>query len=248
MSYAPQSLLDARAYLMGRTGLTAAALGIVGDPAHGNEGYHVGWDRLQSGYGWDDYSVAESPRDYPSDAAMALDIGNFPRLRELSEWLVAQCRAGAADTTDIREIIYSLDGRVVRRWDRLGIRSSGDSSHLTHTHISYFRNSEASDKTALFRRFFEGGGIMSDWDEKMTIEGAERTMRSWLGQIWGMTRDCKNRLDQVIASLAELRDRPTAGMTDAQVQAVATQVAAQVRPQMPTAATIAAEIIRQLRE
>jgi hypothetical protein len=153
MTFAPSPLKKAQAYLHDVTGLGWASLGIVGDSAH-RGGYHCGSDRVDA----DDYSVDESARDRQglSGAASALDIGSFNRLREFSKWLVAECKAGAEDTKDIREVIYSPDGQTVRRWDRLGIRSSGDSSHRFHTHISFFRDSEDRDKTAVFRRFFEG--------------------------------------------------------------------------------------------
>jgi len=154
MTYAPASLKAAQVYLHDTTGLPWVSLGIVGDANH-HGGYHQGEGNVSA----TDYSVDESSRDSRglSGAASALDIGSFSRLREFSVWLVEQCKAGAADTLDIREVIYSPDGRTVKRWDRLGKRSTGDSSHLTHTHISYFRDSETRDKTSLFRRFFEGG-------------------------------------------------------------------------------------------
>jgi len=161
MTYAPQRLLDARAYIIREYGVAAASVGIVGDAAH-RGGYHCGSDRTVN----NDYSVVESPRDRAglSMAASALDIGTFTKtvdgkrhdLRKFSVWLVAQCRAGTADTRDIREVIYTDNGSTVKRWDRLGIRSGGDDSHLWHTHISYFRDSEKRDKTTLFKRYLEG--------------------------------------------------------------------------------------------
>lgn len=161
MTYAPKRLLDARNYIIDAYRVAPAKVGIVGDSSHVG-GYHCGADRVVA----NDYSVVESSRDSNglSDAAAALDIGTFSTkvdsrtltLRTLSVWLVAQCKAGTADTRDIREVIYTDDGRTVKRWDRLGIRSGGDDSHLWHTHISYFRDSEKRDKTALFKRYLEG--------------------------------------------------------------------------------------------
>jgi len=157
LTFAPDTLEDLRDYLKTPTGLTAVSLGITGDAAH-RGGYHCGKDRTTSG----DYSVDESARDKAglSLAASAIDIGGFSKggksLRALSLWLVEQCKAGAAGTADIREIIYSPDGKNVKRWDRLGVRSSGDSSHLWHTHISFFRDAEHRDKRAIFRAYFEG--------------------------------------------------------------------------------------------
>lgn len=162
MTYAPQALLALRHYLKPHTGLSDVALGIVGDEDH-DGGYHHGWDNRSSN---SDYSWAESSRDssHRSNAARAIDIGMFARLRELSVWLVEQCKANAPDTRDIREVIYSPDGRTVKRWDRLGRRTSGDSSHLTHTHISWFADAEGRDKTAVFKRFFEGGAMATAED------------------------------------------------------------------------------------
>jgi hypothetical protein len=135
-------------------------LGCVGDPAHAaTGGYHEGRDDLAAhgrlGY---DYSVVESKRDTrPTNAASAVDFAGATWWRPLTLWLVDQCRAGAAGTEDIREIIYTPDGKTVRRWDRLGIRTSGDDSHLWHTHLSFYRDSEGRRGSflALLRRYFE---------------------------------------------------------------------------------------------
>lgn len=186
MSYAPSTIMAARALFMNclRTaGLdpNPASFGVVGDDSHAQAGtgYHVGKDALKSTA----YSIVESSRDKNglTNAASALDVGWFSftvkgklhNLRSFSVWLVAQCKAGTADTKDIREVIYSTDGAVVKRWDRLGIRTTGDSSHLTHTHLSWFRDSENRDKTALFRRYFTEIGILEDPDMAMTIEDAD---------------------------------------------------------------------------
>lgn len=167
VTHAPESIMDARAVMMSglrARGLTvqAAAWGVVGDDKHAATGnsYHLG----KSSNRGSSYSLAESTRDRlgATEAASALDCGWFSfkadgqthDLRSFSRWLVEQCKAGAKDTLDIREIIYSPDGKTVRRWDRLAVRSSGDDSHLTHTHISWFRDSERRDKTALFKRWF----------------------------------------------------------------------------------------------
>lgn len=164
MSYAPQTLMDARKFIIDNLGVAAASVGIVGDDAHANAGtgYHLGKDALKRTA----YSIIESPRDRAglTDAASALDVGTFSKngqdLRDFSVWLVKQCQAGTADTKDIREVIYSADGKTVKRWDRLKKRSTGDKSHTWHTHISYFRDSEKRDKTALFRRYAQEVGII----------------------------------------------------------------------------------------
>lgn len=161
MTYAPPCVKAARSFLLTR-GWPAASVGIIGDPDHRESGgYHCGNDWLSAvGRLTSDYSKRESARDRPgSDAAMALDIGGVGgiELARISKWLVAQCVAGAADAANIREIIYyDPSANAVRRWDRLGIRSTGDSSHRYHTHISYFRSTEGQDKAGLFRRYYEG--------------------------------------------------------------------------------------------
>jgi hypothetical protein len=162
MTYEPQALSDLQEYMHIVTGLPYSELGTVPDPSH-DGGYHCGWDRrhLNDKGLLSDYSWQESARDWnhKTNAARAFDCGSFNRLREMSVWMVGQCQAGHPDTLDIREIIYSPDGKVVLRWDRLGIRSSGDSSHLSHTHFSFFADAEENDKVSPFQRFFEGGGM-----------------------------------------------------------------------------------------
>jgi hypothetical protein len=153
MSLAPQTLLDARAYLRPRTGLSDASLGIVGDAAH-RGGYHCGEDRLVP----DDYS-ARTARDRAglTDAAAALDVGSFGRLRELTAFMVTEARAGRLP--DVRELIGpGSDGRAYR-WDHLAgwspVRRAVGDSHEGHLHISYYRDSERRSKLGPFQRFFE---------------------------------------------------------------------------------------------
>ncbi|WP_329013259.1 hypothetical protein OG271_04070 [Micromonospora rifamycinica] len=170
MTTSPPNLQATRRLLLdhlGPHGLDPAAVGIVGNAAH-RGGYHCGVDRVVNR----DYSVVESSRDQAglSDHACALDIGTWSvtvggrryDLRHLSAWLVEQCKAGSADTHDIREVIYSPDGKVVRRWDRLGKRSSGDDSHLWHTHISYHRDAikAGRDQAGLMRRYLTSIGLI----------------------------------------------------------------------------------------
>ena len=168
MTTAPSNLLALRALVRSVTGLSAVATGITGDPAH-RGGYHCGRDRVDL----DDYSVDESSRDKAglSDWACAFDEGWWEKrvagkahnLRSHSIWLVAQCKANTPDSRDIREIIYSPDGKTVKRWDRLGKRTTGDNSHLSHTHRSYFRDAikAGRDQTALDRRYFTEIGLLA---------------------------------------------------------------------------------------
>jgi hypothetical protein len=164
VSVAPATLLALQAFLKPLTELPAVSLGIVGNAKH-KSGYHLGRDRIfgPHGQGEKDYSVKTSRDDDGlSKAASAMDIGAFKRLRQMSKFIVAEARANAPDTRDIREIIYSPDGKKVLRWDReRGVASKpkqeGDDSHLIHTHVSWYRDSADRDKTALFIRFFQGG-------------------------------------------------------------------------------------------
>jgi hypothetical protein len=173
VSYAPQTIYAVRAYLQPKTGLSASALGIVGDAAHQRRAsYHNGQDAI-SKYGRTastDYSI-RTVRDrepYLTNAASALDIGTptaakggATLLRNMSMKLVAQARVNAPGTRDIREIIFSPDGRRVLRWDRergytsMPREGEADDSHLWHTHIAWYRDSESRSKLAPFRRIFE---------------------------------------------------------------------------------------------
>ncbi|WP_329012001.1 hypothetical protein OG271_01680 [Micromonospora rifamycinica] len=201
MTTAPANLLAVRQLLLDTIrGLDPAAVGIVGDPAH-RGGYHTGSDRVVA----NDYSVVESPRDSAGLTlhASALDVGTFSvrsggathDLRTFSTWCVAQCRANTADSRDLREIIYSPDGKVVRRWDRLGKRSTGDDSHLWHTHFSFFRDCTKAgrDQTPLFRRYLTGIGLLEDTDmtpeEHVWLETVHKNLtvldgRNPVGQIY----------------------------------------------------------------
>lgn len=160
MTYSPPTLRALAAFWVAQGGVN---LGVVGDTRHRNGGtsYHLGRAALTL----DAYS-RRTPRDVAglSEAASAIDLGqlngSLPKLRAFSLWLVGQARSAAPGTADIREIIYSLDGRQVLRWDReRGVASpprSGEAntSHLTHTHVSWYRDSERRDKVAIFRRYF----------------------------------------------------------------------------------------------
>jgi hypothetical protein len=153
MSYAPTRLLELRDYLKKHTGLSDAALGIVGDSSH-THGYHLGKDRTPPG----DYSTTSSrDRAGLTNAASASDIGNFPELVELTGWMVAEARAGRRP--DTREIIGPGTNGRAYRWARetgwrADIRPNGD-SHEFHVHESWFRDSESRDKIQFFKAFFE---------------------------------------------------------------------------------------------
>ncbi|MCZ7379489.1 hypothetical protein [Micromonospora sp. WMMC250] len=236
MTRAPANLLAVRSLLLthldnapGPDDLDPAEVGIVGDSAH-RGGYHCGSDRVVA----NDYSVVESPRDRAGltlDAA-ALDVGQFDvrsggrtnTLRSFSIWCVAQCAANAADTRDIREIIYSPDGSTVKRWDRLGKRTSGDSSHRWHTHFSFFRDAikAGRDQRPLFRRYLSSIGLLED---DMTPEE-----HNWLATVHKnlTVLDGRNPVGQIYTRMAMGEDVTTPNYTPAHptLKSLAAQVSA----------------------
>ncbi|WBB75436.1 hypothetical protein O7602_07970 [Micromonospora sp. WMMD1128] len=215
MTSAPANLLAVRTLLLAYLNvdknavrdadLEPAEVGIVGDASH-RGGYHCGSDRIVA----NDYSVVESTRDRSGLTlyASALDVGTFSvrsggathTLRTFSTWLVAQCAANAADSRDIREVIYSADGRTVRRWDRLGKRTSGDSSHLFHTHISFFRDSTKAgrDQTPLFRRYLTAIGLIAPTKPENEMEQNDKLV--------GNTGSTSRTVGDVLADLQNLRN------------------------------------------
>lgn len=228
MTFAPETLIDARSYLKGQDpDLDNTEVGIVGGPSHIRQGtsYHLGADQLIMSK--NPYS-ARTSRDRAglSNAASALDIDDdLDELRALSLWMVQQCQAGAPDTLDIREIIFSPDGVNVFRWDRERGQTSapvpdGDLSHRTHTHVSYYRDSEFRDKTGLYRRFFEGGAVaitQSDINAIWHLFEAqnERDMAQNLGESWKFSLASKENsekaltvMDEMLAKLDQILNRP----------------------------------------
>jgi len=160
VTYAPATLQTLAKLWVSQGGVH---LGVVGDTAHAAKGYsyHLGKDALAPTA----YSI-QTARDKAglTNAASAIDLGRLDgtlmNLRKFSVWLVIQAHANKPGTSDIREIIYSPDGKSVLRWDRERGSASAprtgeaDSSHLTHTHISWYRDSERRDHTTAFRAFF----------------------------------------------------------------------------------------------
>jgi hypothetical protein len=191
MTTTPADLLAIRAYLLPRTGLDANGLGIQHFSPDGG-GYHEGNDLLgQAGRRDSDYSKRESPRDRPgTNDASGIDIGDFNHggrtLHGLTVFLLARCAAGDPRCHEIREIIYSLDGVTVHRYDALGIRSTGDSSHLYHDHVSFFRDSlgrrdRADNFLGLLVEFFDGGDDMTPEEHSLLLNDAWRMDSLWSG-------------------------------------------------------------------
>lgn len=242
MTYAPVCVKAARTYLIGR-GLDPAAIGIVGDPAHkATGGYHCGNDWLSDASRLTtDYSKRESSRDRPgTDAAMALDVGGLSaaELYKLSRFIVDACIRGEAWTQDIREVIYyDLPTGTVRRWDRLGVRSTGDSSHQWHTHISYHRDSEGRDKTELFRRYYEGS---TTGDALMALSDADADALKY--RVAALVQGSDDVLGSAIAGEDNFMARKLKAM-DAKVDSLAAKVdALTARPQVQPAPVDAAAL------
>ncbi len=183
MTYAPGSIAAAAKVWTDHGGTN---LGIVGDAAH-TWGYHCGRDRLFSatGHGWDDVSV-RTARDRAglTDAASALDLGHTDKrvLRAFTGWLIDRCRANAPETADLREVIGSLDGVNTIYYDRernvVATNAAGvDSSHLWHTHLSFYRDSESRDKTGIFAPYWGGAasGGTSDMGVRIRLLGTVDT-------------------------------------------------------------------------
>jgi hypothetical protein len=176
VTYAPDDLRAVQRYCRGLTGQPWESLGIIHDTPQGG-GYHEGRDLLARagrapGSGYTDYSWVESSRDLNGldDAGSAFDLGgDFGRFREITLGIVAACEHGDPRARDVREVIYTPDGYSVRRWDRLGRRDTGDDSHLSHTHISFFRDSEGrradgDNFLGLLMLLFEGRDVQEEDD------------------------------------------------------------------------------------
>jgi hypothetical protein len=187
VTFAPPTLLQLAGLWTGAGGVN---LGIVGDTAHLAKGvsYHLGRDDLLATA----YS-AQTTRDRAglSNAASAIDLGklggSYVALRAFSIWLVEQARHNAPGTSDMREIIYSPDGVAVLRWDRERGYSSAprageaDTSHRTHTHVSWYRDAETRDHRTAFLPYLSkleaavdyinaGGGVSVRSDRLLPVK------------------------------------------------------------------------------
>jgi hypothetical protein len=193
MTYNPADLIDLMAYWTAHGGVN---LGIKGDASHVTKArsYHLGADQLT------DYTYSGSTaRDKAGlatwpNAASAVDLGelggSIVGLRRFSGWFVGRCRANAPGTSDVRDFIYSLDGVTVLRWDReRGVASTprageADTSHLKHSHISFYRDSRERDKTPLFRPYFEEDDVQitevnaEDWKPGPATAPQRRPIRA----------------------------------------------------------------------
>jgi hypothetical protein len=185
VTIAPDDLKAVQTYVHNVTGQDWNSLGIIHTQPEGG-GYHEGQDLLAVAnrapgpqYAYTDYSYGDARavssngigRDLANgttlagvpNAGSAFDLGHgFSNPIAFNNWIVGRAKAGDPRCRDIREIIYTPDGSVVRRWDATGRQAnSGDSSHLSHTHFSFFRDSHGRrDKDdnfmGLLKEFFQG--------------------------------------------------------------------------------------------
>lgn len=155
MSYAPLTISALAAAWVKFGGANG---GIVGDKNH-TGGYHLGKDRIFSstGKGWNDYSV-QYQRDKAglTNASAGFDLSwptsNKTTLQHFSRWLVERCKTDARYRKLFREIIYSPNGQLpIHRYSGVDNKvytgpGSGDNTHLWHTHVSFWRDTESLAK------------------------------------------------------------------------------------------------------
>jgi len=232
VTFAPPSLLACRDVFQSRfPEILDVDLGIVGGPSHVLTGtsYHLGVDQLKMSR--DPYS-ARTARDRAglSNAASAFDITDqigAVLLRQLSTWLVAQCRAKAADTLDIREIIFSPDGNAVLTWDRQnGVTSfptqRGSLSHRVHTHVSFYRDSEHHNRHAVFERFFKERNQMAidERDFAALIWRVQAIFGNETKALGGPLAGEENQLYATLKRIEAKLDTPGTPVSDEQLERV----------------------------
>ena len=165
MTYAPRPCPTSAATGSARRDATS---GIVGDTAHQKKGvsYHLGRSQLTT----DAYS-ARTARDKRglTDAASAIDLGALGGSLAAPARLqrVARGTGPREQARDVRHPRDHLLGPEAVGGHALGPRAGrastprtgeADMSHKTHTHVSYYRDSEKRDKVAVFRPYFEQEG------------------------------------------------------------------------------------------
>lgn len=174
MTNPPVDLLAFRAQVMATTGLSSAAdVGIVGDGAHARTGgYHEGIDVLASigryhapatshvGSSTEDYSCRLArDRNGLTMSASAMDIGASWPHGGRAAWLAFNnalanaLRSGDPALSAVRAINYSPNGTTRWRIDRENgwrAESTSDSVDI-HTHLEFYRDTEARRTTAFGR-------------------------------------------------------------------------------------------------
>lgn len=170
MARAPQAIWNLW-YAIEREIPKALLAGIVGDSQHGF-GYHLARNELPP----TDYSVTlPHDRKGKADAASALDVSLPPDLMiACTKRLVAAARAGDPRLRALREFCGTTDGRRTHPFDlsngQDGPLDSWDSSHLTHIHLSFYR--EFADDTAALLPIAEvlAGATPDPLEELMALD------------------------------------------------------------------------------
>jgi hypothetical protein len=162
VTFNPPTLQELGRYWVAQGGVN---LGVVGDASHvgGGTSYHLGKSQLTATA----YS-RQTARDKAglSEAASAIDLGRLDgtlgNLYEFSRWFAGECMDHRTEYRDVREVIFWSTARDrVIGWSSLApdqwINDYGDLSHKTHTHISFYRDSEFRAKVPLFAPYFKTG-------------------------------------------------------------------------------------------
>ena len=244
----PESIVAAGAAVRAAWGLPAAAVGAKGDTAH-RSGYHrsrawvLGSSFSANGTG--DYSVRYAPDKTGGDDdwVCALDItpGSVERMIAASKRLDTALRAEMLPT--VREFYGNINGdKIVDGWDNLLDRAvTSDSSHLWHIHISFYRSTADRDHSDVVATIL-GASMALPIDTlylKLIYENWAPTAADWaraggdpavyaqLEKAGSGVNVLAQRISQIGADVAALRvESGSVGLTDAQVAAIADQVAA----------------------
>jgi hypothetical protein len=165
VSYAPQTLIDLRRFLVAQTDLAGKNFSIRGFCGKKRVwGYHLGQSDIYSrcGYGKRDYSIQHRRNRLGlTNASAGFDI-RLPqaKLRKLTAYLVAQGKAGWRDPSSGKTLLFEVIGPnergVATRWakDTGWQPTDGRNDHEWHVHIGFWRDTEHIDKRPLFAAFF----------------------------------------------------------------------------------------------
>lgn len=220
--------------------LGGAFLGIVGDERH-SFGYHL----CDPPTG--DYSTLGPENNPVGPYSCALDAGmNWAASRPWLQWLIKEIREDKI--TGISEVIGSFDGKNVRYWSdgsgwqQEGVKYQGE-GHDTWTHVAIYRSTAKVDHKIL-AGWTATGYTPAEGDEDM-----EQTDKLTYPTNYG-----DRRVGQAISDVSNLRDwlvgsAPSpigpGGKPVEATSPLGILLAAATRP-APSAADIAAEIIKQL--
>lgn len=226
--------------------------GIVGDLQHRLEGgYHISRQDQPS----DNYSCQlPEDREGRADDAAAVDMNMMPKDMTL---VTGRLLKSAKDKNDprldcVREFFGTLDGKVVTGWDCYNYEpSSSDDSHLWHLHMSILRKF-VRDAVALrgplsvikgetVEQWRSGGGTTGG-DNDMQLDDVVKLADGRDKPVRFILMDTEQLRNYLIGDGKLPAGYPTEGSPlDILLKAAKAQV------KMPTAAEIAAEIIKQLK-